>query len=460
MSPRISIRLLAAQSDQRLAALAGEGHERAFEALVHRYRRPLLRYCRRMQLADARAEDVLQQALLQAWMALARGADVREVRPWLYRIVHNAAVNAMRANADGHSELTEAMQAKAALARESDLQRTMAVRDALADVAALPQMQQQAIFLTAVDGQSHDEVASVLGVSEGAVRGLLYRARTTLRGAAAALTPPPLLAWAAGGAGTAGPTGERLAELSAGGGAAGLTGLLLKGAAVAVTAGAVATGATVVSFTGVGAKASARQSSPAGLRGSAAAGPSTAVGVLSGLAAIPPKGRPLGSHRGSRAGGRHGRDGENGGRRDDRSPGSGSDDDLARSDRQGTSGGRDASEGAGGSSSGRSGAVDGHDGSGDGRVGGGSDGGGGSGSSGSGSGSSGSGSGQTSTDLAQTAPVQSTSSTDGMTSDASPTLATSGGDGGSGGDGQSGSQTATASDLSGSGTGGSSGPGG
>jgi RNA polymerase sigma factor (sigma-70 family) len=210
MSPRISISLLAAQSDQRLAALAAEGHERAFEALVHRYRRPLLRYCRRMQLADARAEDVLQQAFLQAWMAFARGADVREVRAWLYRIVHNAAVNSMRA-ADGHSELTEATQARAALTGDSELQRKMAVHDALADVAALPQMQQQAIFLTAVDGQTHDEAASVLGVSEGALRGLLYRARASLRSAAAALTPPPLLEWAARGADSAGPSAERLA---------------------------------------------------------------------------------------------------------------------------------------------------------------------------------------------------------------------------------------------------------
>ena len=52
MSPRISIRLLAAQSDQRLLALVDEGHERAFEALVQRYRRPLLRYCRRMGLSE------------------------------------------------------------------------------------------------------------------------------------------------------------------------------------------------------------------------------------------------------------------------------------------------------------------------------------------------------------------------------------------------------------------------
>jgi RNA polymerase sigma factor (sigma-70 family) len=247
MSPRISIRLLATQSDQRLVALAREGHERAFEALVHRYRRPLLRYARRMRLSEARAEDVLQQAFMQSWIALSGGARVNDVRSWLYRIVHNVAVNAMRGPAgEAHGELTQAVQDRAGLAAVSNLEQTLAMRDALSDVAALPRMQQQAIFLTAVDGQSHDEVAGVLGISEGALRGLLYRARSTLRSAAAALTPPPLLAWASAGAGSGGPTAERLAELSAGGGAAGVAGLLFKGAVVAVTAGALATGTSVL----------------------------------------------------------------------------------------------------------------------------------------------------------------------------------------------------------------------
>jgi RNA polymerase sigma factor (sigma-70 family) len=265
MSPKISIRLLGAQSDQRLAALAAAGHERAFETLVHRYRRPLLRYCRRMGLNDARADDVLQQAFLRAWLAFARQTDVRDVRAWLYRIVHNAAVNAMRGGGEHHSELTDAIQTAASVNRESELQRRIAVRDALTDVAALPQMQQQAIFLTAVDGQSHEEVATVLGVSEGAVRGLLYRARATLRSAAAALTPPQLLEWAARGGGAGSPGTERLAELSAGGGAAGMTGLLAKGAVVAVTAGAIATGGAVVSSPGRHAKGPAQRpaSSPA-----------------------------------------------------------------------------------------------------------------------------------------------------------------------------------------------------
>ena len=71
------------------------------------------------------------------------------------------------------------------------------------------------------------------------MRGLLYRARATLRSAAAAITPQPLLAWACG-TGTPAPMTERLGELTAGGGAIGLTGTLFKGTAVLVTAGALA----------------------------------------------------------------------------------------------------------------------------------------------------------------------------------------------------------------------------
>ncbi len=85
------------------------------------------------------------------------------------------------------------------------------------------------------------------------MRGLLYRARTTLRTGVTALTPPPLLGWLVGRSDQGGPAPERLAELAGGGGravgvggAAGVSGLLLKGGAVALTVGTVITGAAVV----------------------------------------------------------------------------------------------------------------------------------------------------------------------------------------------------------------------
>jgi RNA polymerase sigma factor (sigma-70 family) len=253
VSPKASTRLLATQSDERLVALVRDGHDRAFEALVQRYRGPLLRYCRRLRLTEGRAEDVVQQAFMQAWSALRRGAEVRELRPWLYRIVHNAYVNLMRDS--GRDAVHQAValdgalgvdatliDAQASTAAEPGIPGGLALRETLSDMAALPQLQREVIFRTALAGQSHEEVALTLGISDGAVRGLLYRARATLRAAVTALTPPPVLAWMAGVG--QGPATERISELAAGGGI-GAGGLLVKGGLAALTATLVA-GAAIV----------------------------------------------------------------------------------------------------------------------------------------------------------------------------------------------------------------------
>jgi RNA polymerase sigma factor (sigma-70 family) len=241
---------LATQSDERLVALVHAGHEPAFEALVHRYRRPLLRYCRRLCPSEGRAEEVLQQALMNAWVALRRDCEVREVRAWLYRVAHNAAINAMRTERAmvagpisvgddcGGEQATEI-----AVAGAPSLDQVLALRDALTGVAELPQMQREVIVRTAVGGHSHAEIASALGITAAAVRGLLYRARATLRDGVTALTPAPLLAWATG-TGGARSSSDRVAELVAGGSAP-LAGLAVKGTAVAITAGVAITGSVI-----------------------------------------------------------------------------------------------------------------------------------------------------------------------------------------------------------------------
>ncbi|MGH2833136.1 MAG: RNA polymerase sigma factor, partial [Solirubrobacteraceae bacterium] len=237
MSP-VSIRLLLTQSDARLMTFACAGHERAFEALVQRYRRQLLGYCRRLLLSDERAEDALQQALLQAWLALQSGTEVSDFKPWLYRIVHNAALNMLRVSGYDYCTLHESLYG--ADAPEADLDRRIAIREAFAGLAALPAMQREALLRTSVQGHSHQRVAHDLGLSETALRGLVYRARATLRTAASAITPPQLVAWALQSAGGSAPALERFGELGVGGGSVGLAGVLMKGGAVALTAGVLA----------------------------------------------------------------------------------------------------------------------------------------------------------------------------------------------------------------------------
>src|SRR3954463_6395478 len=191
MTPLLSSALLRVQTDERLAELAAAGHDRAFEAIVERYRRPLLRYLRRL-LSDALAEDVVQATFINAWSSMRTGTEVRELRPWLYRIAHNAAINALKKVGEAMEEVPEsaggfATEPAAELERRDEVQR------ALTSIAALPSRQRAALLAVAVDGRAHSDVAAGLGLTDGAVRQLVHRARATLRTGATAITPLPLL---------------------------------------------------------------------------------------------------------------------------------------------------------------------------------------------------------------------------------------------------------------------------
>jgi RNA polymerase sigma factor (sigma-70 family) len=243
VSPLLSIRFLARKPDAQLVAMIHQGSDRAFEILVERYRRQLVAYARRMLGSDARAEDAVQQALLQAWVALRAGARPDDLRPWLFRIVHNAAIVSIRRRHLPCVALDEALDA----AGQGDgVETRMAVREALAELAALPDLQRRAIVLTAFGGSSHGEVAATLGVSDGAVRGLIYRARAALRSAAAAVLPTPMAAWMMGRAGRRTSVSDRVAEVLAGAGSAGGAGVIAKAGAIAATAGALATAGEVL----------------------------------------------------------------------------------------------------------------------------------------------------------------------------------------------------------------------
>lgn len=201
---------------------------------MRRYRRQLLAYCRRIGSPGTNAEDTLQQALLQAWTAIRTGVEVRDPRAWLYRIVHNVAITNQRRPALIPVELRDTAGTNGA---DDEAEQRMAARDALAGLAALPDLQREVMVGTAVDGLSHEQLATALGLSSGAVRGLIYRARATLRAAAAAILPGPVISWSLrSGTGHSAGLYEAL-----GGGSAGIGGLLIKGGAVAATAGAIAT---------------------------------------------------------------------------------------------------------------------------------------------------------------------------------------------------------------------------
>jgi RNA polymerase sigma factor (sigma-70 family) len=240
---------LRAQPDRRLVDLVRDGYDAAFEEIVRRYRRPLDRFA--AAIVGGRSEDVTQDAFSKALLAL-RGSEAEiELRPWLYRIVRNTALNDLRGLAPVAAELSETLPGARSAAAEVEAREEL--RDLMERLQALPETQRAALVMRELEGLSHEEIAAALGVSGGAARQAIFRARAALREGFGLLLPLPLLRALA----------EHGGEAGAAGGAVALGGGALKaGMATVLIAGAVGAGVVVDHHHGHGAGLEAAEAAP------------------------------------------------------------------------------------------------------------------------------------------------------------------------------------------------------
>ena len=166
--------VLSTQSDERLVDLVRAGSDPAFEAIVERYRRALMRYVSRL-LAPERAEDVVQQAFVKAYEAMHRDTAELNLRPWLYRIAHNGALNALRDRGLRHAELDERIDSVER--PDQALERTTGLRELVVAVQALPERQRSAILLRELEGRSYEEIADSLLCDPKTVDNALQRVK-------------------------------------------------------------------------------------------------------------------------------------------------------------------------------------------------------------------------------------------------------------------------------------------
>lgn len=276
--------ILACQSDAHLVKLVREGHERAFETIVARYRKPLLRFSARF-LPESRTEDAVQQALINAHAALSASDEPVQLKPWLYTITRNAALNMVRQNGWNYEQIPldfdGVRRPDQVVEQRIELQRTVSA------LGELPERQRDALVMREFEGRSYGEIALALGANEGAVRQLLNRARGTLRTAVSALTPPPLLARAA--ASLPPSDGRRVAEVFGSLGAAGIA----KAGATAIVAGSLVVGAVQAPLPLVGSSKTTREKATLSADRSSRSGPTAnAAAAAPGVAVATNAGAP------------------------------------------------------------------------------------------------------------------------------------------------------------------------
>lgn len=172
--------------DEDLMALVLEGDSVAFEIVYERHGGVAFSLAHRMCGRGAAAEDVVQEAFLSAWRRAASYDPARgSVRTWLLSIVHHRAVDALRRSGnDGRRRVdlpVEEMDFDAGVSVDGEVierDRAGVVRDALTE---LPAEQSKVIELAYFGGFTHTEIADMLGVPIGTIKGRMRLGLTKLR---------------------------------------------------------------------------------------------------------------------------------------------------------------------------------------------------------------------------------------------------------------------------------------
>jgi RNA polymerase sigma factor (sigma-70 family) len=169
--------LLALAGDERLADQLQRGNELAFEVAFERHGAGILAFCRHMLGSREEAEDAVQHTFAAAYRDLQRSRERSiQLKAWLYTIARNRCVSVLRARREQAAELhdipTDGLS--------EQVEQRAELRELLGDVRELPEEQRAALLLSEAAGLSHAEVAKVLGCEVASVKGIVFRARSSL----------------------------------------------------------------------------------------------------------------------------------------------------------------------------------------------------------------------------------------------------------------------------------------
>lgn len=161
-------------------AVVPESADRRFARLYREQADRVYALCLRMSGDRERATDLAQETFVRVWRGIDRLPD--DPGAWVWRIARNTVLNALRGDRRLRARL-EFVSDLAPLESAATPRTPLPVRqmDLAAGIARLPPKARAVFVLHDMEGYSHDEIATLMGVAPGTVRGQLHRARTLLR---------------------------------------------------------------------------------------------------------------------------------------------------------------------------------------------------------------------------------------------------------------------------------------
>ncbi|MGZ3448285.1 MAG: sigma-70 family RNA polymerase sigma factor [Polyangiales bacterium] len=160
-----------------------------FLVMVEGVRPELHRYCARLTGSVIDGEDIVQDTLAKAFYALSLSPEVPALRPWLFRIAHNTALDFLKSHGRRYVEVRAELDDVAGYEEAPD---PAIVRAAIARFVALPVTQRSAVILKDVLDHSLEETAETMGTTVMAVKAALVRGRRALLASENESEPAPV----------------------------------------------------------------------------------------------------------------------------------------------------------------------------------------------------------------------------------------------------------------------------
>jgi len=177
--------------DQQLVERAQRGDKHAFELLVVKYQRKLIRLLSRFIRDTTEVEDVAQEAFIKAYRALPNFRGDSAFYTWLYRIGINTAKNHLVAmgrraptstgmDAEEAEDLGESELLQDVNTPENQMMSRQVGETVNQTLEKLPEELRTAITLREMEGLSYEEIASIMNCPIGTVRSRIFRAREAI----------------------------------------------------------------------------------------------------------------------------------------------------------------------------------------------------------------------------------------------------------------------------------------
>ena len=179
--------------DAALMLRVKQGDREAFEALVNKYKQPIMNLVYRTLPDAMEAEDLAQHVFLQVFKSASRYEVSAKFSTWIFTIARNLCLNEIRRRSRHPAEsldqtfeenedqpTRQVEDTRACSAPEALLKRELEEKIEHA-LAQLPEKQRTAVLLCRQDELSYEQIGEVLGCTLSATKSLIHRARETLK---------------------------------------------------------------------------------------------------------------------------------------------------------------------------------------------------------------------------------------------------------------------------------------